>query len=259
MLETEGAEGGRAATEAAAIAYTTSLGTQYCGDSRTLLKELPAGSVDLIITSPPFALLRKKSYGNKTQTEYSQWLAEFGELARRVLRDTGSLVIELGGAYKRGRPVRSIYNYRVLIEFCDTLGYELAEEFFWFNPAKLPSPIEWVNKRKIRAKDAVSPIWWFSKTDNPKADVRHVLVDYSPRMRELLRDPEGFYKPDRVRRPINSGPHSRGTTAAQSPRTCCGFRTHTALAITSGPARSSGRARTPRGSRRSCPNSSFVS
>jgi site-specific DNA-methyltransferase (cytosine-N4-specific) len=75
------------------------------------------------------------------------------------------------------------------------LGYELAEEFFWYNPAKLPSPIEWVNKRKIRVKDAVNPIWWFSKTDSPKADVRRVLVDYSPRMRELLQNPEAYYKP----------------------------------------------------------------
>ena len=181
--------------DAEATTYTTALGRQYCGDSRALLRMLPAASVDLIITSPPFALLRQKAYGNETQSEYSRWLAEFGILAKRVLRDTGSLVIEIGGAYKLGRPVRSIYNYRVLIEFCDTLGYELAEEFFWYNPAKLPSPTEWVNKRKIRAKDAVSPIWWFSKTDNPKADVRRVLVDYSPRMLELLRDPEAYYKP----------------------------------------------------------------
>lgn len=195
MGGTKHAGANRDAPEAAAIAYITALGRQYCGDSRALLRALPAASVDLIVTSPPFALLRKKAYGNETQTEYSRWLAEFGELAKRVLRDTGSLVIEIGGAYKLGRPVRSVYNYRVLIEFCDTLGYELAEEFFWYNPAKLPSPIEWVNKRKIRVKDAVSPIWWFSKTDNPKADVRRVLVDYSPRMRELLQNPEAYYKP----------------------------------------------------------------
>lgn len=175
--------------------YRTDLGTQFAGDSRRLLEQLPTESVDLIVTSPPFALLRQKSYGNETQKNYVGWLAEFGRLAQRVLRDTGSFVLEIGGAYQRGRPVRSLYNYRVLIEFCDALGYELAEEFFWYNPAKLPSPIEWVNKRRIRTKDAVNPIWWFSKTDAPKADTRRVLVDYSPRMRELLEDPESFYKP----------------------------------------------------------------
>lgn len=175
--------------------YSTALGTQYAGDSLDLLQMLPERSVDLIVTSPPFALLRTKSYGNKPQGEYVEWLLEFGRRAKLVLKETGSFVVELGGAYQRGRPVRSLYNYRLLIAFCDTLGYELAEEFFWYNPAKLPSPIEWVNKRKIRVKDAVSPIWWFSLTDAPKADVRRVLVDYSPRMKELLEDPAAFYKP----------------------------------------------------------------
>lgn len=180
---------------AQAGAYRTELGAQLVGDSRLLLGDLPASSVDLIVTSPPFALLRKKSYGNAAQGEYVAWLAEFGTAALRVLKDQGSLVIDLGGAYQRGRPVRSLYNYRVLIEFCDSLGYHLAQEFFWHNTAKLPSPIEWVNKRKIRVKDSVDTIWWFSKSEYPKADVRRVLVEYSDRMKELLRDPAAFYQP----------------------------------------------------------------
>jgi site-specific DNA-methyltransferase (cytosine-N4-specific) len=91
--------------------------------------------------------------------------------------------------------VRSLYNFKVLIEFCEKLGYFLAEEFFWHNPAKLPSPIEWVNKRKIRVKDSVNTVWWFSKTEWPKADVTRVLVPYSERMKTLLKDPEKFYRP----------------------------------------------------------------
>lgn len=177
------------------VIYKTALGEQRVGDSLNLLAKLPKESVDLIVTSPPFALLREKAYGNKSQTEYVEWLAKFGQAAKRVLKTTGSLVIELGGAYQQGRPVRSIYNYRVLVEFCDTLDYRLAEEFFWYNPAKLPSPIEWVNKRKIRAKDSVSPIWWFSVADEPKADIRRVLVEYSSSMKELLEDPDAYYQP----------------------------------------------------------------
>jgi DNA modification methylase len=175
--------------------YLTDFGAQYTGDSRELLQQLPPDSIDLIVTSPPFALVRKKSYGNEDQDEYVAWLADFGRLARAVLRDTGSLVLDLGGAYRPGVPVRSLYNYRVLLEFCDVLGYHLAEEFFWHNTAKLPSPIEWVNKRKIRAKDSVDTIWWFSKTEHPKANIRRVLTEYSKRMQVLLKDPEAFYKP----------------------------------------------------------------
>ncbi len=177
------------------VVYTTELGIQLCADSRAVLRLLPPESVDLIVTSPPFALLRQKSYGNEAQEAYVDWLLEFGRESLRILKSTGSFVLDLGGAYQRGRPVRSLYNYRVLIEFCDTLGYKLAEEFFWYNPSKLPSPIEWVNKRKIRVKDAVNTIWWLAKEDFPKADVREVLVPYSERMKKLLEDPQRFYRP----------------------------------------------------------------
>lgn len=176
-------------------AYTSQLGAAYCADSLDFLDGLDAESVDLIITSPPFALLRQKTYGNETQDTYVDWLTEFGRRAHRVLRPTGSFVLDLGGAYQRGIPVRSLHQYRVLLRFCDELGYHLAEEFFWHNPSKLPSPIEWVNKRKIRAKDTVNTIWWFAKTEWPRADVREVLIEYSGRMKKLLENSEKFYSP----------------------------------------------------------------
>lgn len=176
------------------IVYTTSLGVQLAGDSLDLLRTIAPGTVDLIITSPPFALIRKKEYGNEDQDEYVSWLLEFGKLAFPALKDTGSFVLDLGGAYRKGVPVRSLYNYRVLLHFVDDLGYHLAEEFFWYNPAKIPSPAEWVNKRKIRATDAVNTVWWFSKTEHPKADARKVRVPYSQAMESLLRDPAGYYK-----------------------------------------------------------------
>lgn len=175
--------------------YQTKRGKAYVGDSLDLLDRLPNSSINLVITSPPFALLRQKEYGNKTQEDYVDWLAEFAKKISRVLKDDGSFVLDLGGAYERGRPTRSLYNYKTLIKFCEEIGYYLAEEFFWFNPSKLPSPIEWVNKRKIRVKDAVNTVWWFSKTDYPKANVKNVLIPYSTRMKQLLKNSEKFYTP----------------------------------------------------------------
>jgi site-specific DNA-methyltransferase (cytosine-N4-specific) len=192
------------------LAYTTDRGAQYIGDSAQLLTLLPDSSIDLVLTSPPFALLRQKSYGNESQDQYVAWLSVFGRETLRVLRPSGSLVLDLGGAYQRGVPVRSLYNYRVLIEFCDVLGYRLAEEFFWHNTSKLPSPIEWVNKRKIRAKDSVNTVWWLSKADFPKADVSKVRAEYSSRMRTLLRDPAAFYKPR-----LRPSEHQVGTAFAR--------------------------------------------
>jgi len=181
--------------ESIRLLYSTRLGRAYLGDSLELLDSVPTASVNLVITSPPFALQRRKEYGNLPQHEYVDWLALFAVKIWRVLAEDGSFVLDLGGAYEKGRPVRSLYNYRVLIRFCDDLGFNLAEEFFWFNPARLPSPIEWVNKRKIRTKDAVNTVWWFSKSDYPKARVDNVLVPYSDRMKRLLADAGRYYSP----------------------------------------------------------------
>lgn len=160
-----------------------------------LLREVPDGSVDLVMTSPPFALRRQKTYGNVEETDYVEWIMPFCREVLRILKDSGSFVLDLGGAYRAGVPSRSLYNFRVLLALCDDVGFHLAEDFYWFNPAKLPSPIEWVNKRKIRAKDSVNTVWWFGKTECPKADVRKVLAPYSERMKKLIQDPESFYTP----------------------------------------------------------------
>jgi len=175
--------------------YKTGLGFAVCGDSRDLLAKLEDNSVNLVMTSPPFALQRQKEYGNVDQSAYIDWLTEFARLVYKKLRKDGSFVVDLGGSYMKGTPARSLYNFRTLIRFCDDVGFFLAEDFYWFNPSKLPSPIEWVNKRKLRAKDSVNTIWWLSKTEWPKADISKVLTAYSPRMKKLLSDPESFYKP----------------------------------------------------------------
>jgi len=189
--------------------YSTQYGSAFDGDSLDLLDQLEADSIDLVITSPPFALQREKSYGNVTQETYVDWLLEFCKKVYRVLALTGSFVIDLGGAYQSKRPIRSLYNYHILIRLCEELDFRLAEEFFWFNPAKLPSPIEWVNKKKIRTKDSVNTIWWLSKSDYPKADIRRVLVPYSDRMKKLHRNPEKYYSPK-----VRPSGHNIGTDFA---------------------------------------------
>src|SRR6266849_1747936 len=103
--------------------YVTDLGATYCGDSLDLLTQMPEGSVNLVVSSPPFALQRQKAYGNKDQEEYIEWLSEFAKLVHRALRDDGSFVLDLGGPYRRGVPVRSCYNFQFLITFCIVLGF----------------------------------------------------------------------------------------------------------------------------------------
>jgi len=172
--------------------YETPLGKAYLADSLEFMKSLPSGTVNLVMTSPPYALFFKKEYGNVDQGAYVQWFLPFAEQFKRIIRDDGSVVIDIGGAWMPGQPTRSLYHFELLIALCRKVGFHLAQEFFWYNPAKLPSPAEWVNVRKIRVKDAVECVWWLSKTPNPKASNQKVLQDYSPDMRRLL---ERGYRP----------------------------------------------------------------
>lgn len=175
--------------------YKTKHGKAFVGDSLKLMQLIPDNSINLVLTSPPFALSRPKSYGNKDQSDYINWIMDFTKEVKRIITNDGSFVLDLGGAYQKGIPIRSLYNFRLLIKMCDEQDWKLAEEFFWYNPAKLPSPIEWVNKRKIRVKDSVNTVWWFSKNDFPKADIKKVLVEYSERMKKLIMDKDKYYKP----------------------------------------------------------------
>jgi site-specific DNA-methyltransferase (cytosine-N4-specific) len=144
------------------------------------------GKVDLIFTSPPFPLNTKKKYGNLNGQEYIDWLCDFGPLFRDLLTDTGSIVIEVGNSWTPGSPTMSTLAMRSLLEFLDRNELHLCQEFIWNNPAKLPTPAQWVTIDRIRVKDSFTRIWWMSTTPKPKADNRQVLNEYSASMKKLL-------------------------------------------------------------------------
>lgn len=166
--------------------YKTDLGSAWECDSLDFFEHVPDNSVNLILTSPPFALTRKKSYGNPPAHEYIDWFLRFAKEFRRVLQPDGSLVIEIGGAWNPGVPTRSIYQFKLLNALVGEGEFHLAQEFYWYNKAKLPGPVQWVNVERIRVKDSVSPIWWLSKTERPKANNRNVLKPYSESQKRLF-------------------------------------------------------------------------
>ena len=163
------------------------------GNSLDYMKTLKPNSINLIVTSPPFGLLREKEYGNVRAEDYNDWLLPFARQFQRILKDDGSLVLDLGGTWEKGQPTRSLYQFEVLIMLCREIGFHLAQDFYWWNPSKLPTPAEWVTVRRVRVKDAVNQIWWLSKTPWPKASNTRVLQPYSKSMKTLLRD---GYKPN---------------------------------------------------------------
>ena len=167
--------------------YSTELGSAFLGDSLSLLRATPDNSVDLVVTSPPYALEFKKAYGNVSKEEYVNWIRDFAIEVLRVLKESGSFVLNIGGSWLPKSPTRSLYHFRVLLMLVEELGFHLAQELFWYNPAKMPAPAEWVTVQRIRVKDSVEYCWWFSKTSRPKANNRNVLVPYSPDMERLIK------------------------------------------------------------------------
>jgi DNA modification methylase len=167
--------------------YGTALGDAYLADALNVLKAIPDASINAVVTSPPYALHFKKEYGNAEKHDYVEWFLPFAGEIFRTLTDDGSLVLNLGGSYNKGLPTRSLYHFKLLIALIERTGFHLAQECFWFNPAKMPMPAEWVTVRRIRIRDAVEYVWWLSKTPWPKADNRAVLKPYSKDMERLHR------------------------------------------------------------------------
>jgi site-specific DNA-methyltransferase (cytosine-N4-specific) len=167
--------------------FRTEFGGAHLGKAEELLPRLPDESVNLIFTSPPYALHFKKEYGNADQHQYVEWFLGFASEFRRTLKPDGSLVVNIGGSWRPGHPVRSLCHFEILIGLVREHGFHLAQEFYWYNPAKLPAPAEWVTVRRIRVKDAVECLWWLSKTTQPKADNRRILAPYSEDMKRLLK------------------------------------------------------------------------
>jgi site-specific DNA-methyltransferase (cytosine-N4-specific) len=105
-----------------------------------------------------------------------------------MLTKNGSIVMEVGNAWEQGTPFMSTLPTRALLRFQQDNDLHLCQEFVWQNPAKLPSPAQWVNVDRIRVKDSFTKIWWMSASKKPKADNRRVLQEYSSSMRSLLKN-----------------------------------------------------------------------
>lgn len=173
--------------------YKKSNGAFYLGDSKKILQSKSfqkiQGKVNLIITSPPYPLNKKKSYGNKQGDDYLSWIRSLAPILANMLAEDGSLIIELGNSWEPNRPVQSLLALKALIALAESeeTGLRLIQQFICYNPSRLPSPAQWVTINPIRTVDSYTHVWWLSKTDNPKANNTKVLRPYSKSMKGLLK------------------------------------------------------------------------
>ena len=172
------------------VAYTSEHGTMFRGTIEDCLASDALahlrGEVQLLLTSPPFPLNRKKKYGNLTGDAYVAWLAALAPSFSELLTPNGSIVIEIGNAWEPGRPTMSTLSLKALLAFLERGELHLCQQFISHNPARIPSPAQWVTIERIRVKDSFTNVWWMSNTERPKSDNRRVLQPYSESMKKLL-------------------------------------------------------------------------
>jgi site-specific DNA-methyltransferase (cytosine-N4-specific) len=174
------------------IAQYASSGKYYVGDVFQVLNSQDFSNirrqVQLILTSPPFPLNNKKSYGNLMGEKYLQWFTSLAPLFAEMVTEDGSIVIEIGNSWEPGRPVQSLLPLQSLLNFVNNQagGLRLIQEFVCYNPSRLPSPAQWVTVNRFRTIDSFTHIWWIAKSDFPKADNARVGRPYSKDMKRLL-------------------------------------------------------------------------
>ena len=152
------------------------------------------GSVGMLLSSPPYPLLRPKEYQlreNRDARAWIDWMMRLAEGWRELLTPTGSMMINIGPVWEPGEPRQSTYIERFLIALEDQLGLGLCQRLSWENKAKLPAPLEWVGIRRIRVKDTIEPILWVAP--NPSAvlsNTRRVLKPYSKSALRAIANPQ---------------------------------------------------------------------
>ena len=116
-------------------------GAAFIGDSAKLLKSIPDKSIDLVLTSPPYALHFKKEYGNVDQDQYVSWLLSFAPDIRRILKPTGSFVLNIGGSWTPTKPTRALCHLEVAIRLVREHAF-ISPRSFTGTTRQTPAPAD---------------------------------------------------------------------------------------------------------------------
>lgn len=128
--------------------------TLYLGDSKKILKKIPDNSIDLIITSPPYADQRKSTYGGVKAEKYVDWFLPISSELLRVLKPTGTFILNIKEKVNNGE--RSTYVLELILEMRKQ-GWLWTEEFIWHKKNCYPG--KWPN----RFRDAWERLLQFNK------------------------------------------------------------------------------------------------
>lgn len=148
------------------------------GDCLQVLPTLEAGSVDAVITSPPYAEQRKKFYGGIPEAEYPAWTVVWMNEVKRILKPQGSVLINIREHVKDGQISDYVHKTRLALR---AAGWCECDELIWVKPSSPPVG------HPRRPRRSWERILWFSPSSrpwcNPKANgtpSKHVGMAYAP-------------------------------------------------------------------------------
>lgn len=124
------------------------------GDCLDLMKNIPDNSVDVVITSPPYADRRKKVYGGINEEKYVEWFLPIGSEIKRIIKPTGSFFLNIKPHTNKGE--RSLYVFDLIIMLKRELGFLFVEEYCWTKNA-------FPGKLNGRFKNGFEPVYHFTK------------------------------------------------------------------------------------------------
>ena len=151
----------------------------YLGDCKEQLGNIADNSVDLIITSPPYADSRKNSYGGIHPDHYVQWFLPISQELLRVLRPTGTFVLNIKEKVVNGE--RHTYVLELILEMRKQ-GWLWTEEFMWHK--KNSHPGKWPN----RFRDGWERLLQFNKEKKFQMHQESVMVPVGDWAKARLRN-----------------------------------------------------------------------
>jgi len=136
------------------------------GDCCEAMFLMPDDSVDLVVTSPPYADKRLETYGGITPDKYAAWLSLISDNIMRVIKPTGSFVINVKEGANQGIRQRYLLDYLLRM----IKGYRWVETYIWVKTNPYPTG------SSRRLKDAFEYCYHFAKTDEFKLFPDNCLV-----------------------------------------------------------------------------------
>jgi len=137
------------------------------GDSLLGMRSMGDGSVDLIVTSPPYADARKSTYGGVAPDKYVEWFLPFAAEMKRILSDDGSFILNIKEKVVNGE--RHTYVYELVIAL-RKMGWLWTEEYMWHKTTTTPG--KWPN----RFRDQWEHVYHFTKSKKFKMNQEAVMV-----------------------------------------------------------------------------------